>query len=236
MMTRGGFLAGAGEAAAPVVELARNTTAFKSASDLTTYTSDARSIGSASATREVYALFSGFTGSSGRTISSVTIGGVSAVQRAFVRNGGLGNSTIAAIYSANVPTGSTAVVVVTFSGAMADFACACIALDGLNSTTPEDTATGTANLGTDTVSANIDLAGSGYTMAIACDGQAAGTLPTVTWTGLTETVDDPVDDTADTAFSVAYSAPSSSSLNVAVSAQIATSTNSDKALAAITVR
>jgi hypothetical protein len=81
------------------------------AADLTTYTFASQPIGTASATRRVIVSIST---NSTRTISSVTIGGVSATIDATNTLSGTGHVAIA---SAVVPTGTTASVVVTLDSA-----------------------------------------------------------------------------------------------------------------------
>jgi len=81
------------------------------AADLTTYTFAAEPIGTASATRRVVVAIGT---NSTRTISSVTIGGVSATVDATSTLSGTGHVALA---SAVVPTGTTASVVVTLDAA-----------------------------------------------------------------------------------------------------------------------
>lgn len=81
-----------------------------SSTDSSSYSFSGLSIGSAASNRAVLALIHG--GAQTRTITSVTIGGISATQCASYSFGG----GITAIYGAIVPTGTTATVVVNFSG------------------------------------------------------------------------------------------------------------------------
>lgn len=242
MMTRGALLAGVsggGGGPVPVSELARDTTAYSDATDQSTYTTGARSIGTASATRRVYALiFATWNFNTSRTISSVTIGGVSATQRVFVQDNATieDHAELAAIYSAVVPTGTTAVVVANFSGLMSSFACSVIALDGLISDTPQDTGSAGGGFGTTVIQTSLDLVGNGYSMAVA-GAELSGASPTVTWNNLSETVDSFIEHgSTDDAFSVAFAKPSTSTPNVTVQATITNSSSNGKVLAAISVR
>lgn len=82
----------------------------------TTYTFAGQNIGAASATRYVIAAVS-LVSSASRTISSVTIGGVAAT---VIPNGQVTSQSFfyrTALYIAAVPTGTTASIVVTASGA-----------------------------------------------------------------------------------------------------------------------
>ena len=79
-------------------------------------------------------------GGSGVTLDSVTIGGISATVHVVLNNG---DDIICAIASATVPTGTTAVVVATFSDDVDDPFIGCIALDNLQGGgTVTDTMTG----------------------------------------------------------------------------------------------
>jgi len=104
----------------------------------TTYTFAGQNIGSASSTRYVVAAVS-LISSSARTISSVTIGGVTATVVPNGQTETLSFQYTIAFYIAAVPTGSTASIVVTASGV-----CDAAALSGvwavydLNSATPVD--------------------------------------------------------------------------------------------------
>ncbi len=226
---------------AGVIELARDTTFYQeSASSKTSWTSDSRAIGPASATRRVYALVYGTVAStSTRTLSSATIGGVSATIHAQVDYFPVnpGPALVAAIISAAVPTGTTAAVAVTFSGAMQHFACAVIALDRLNSGTAFDTATGTATSSAVSTGGALDYSSGGYAMAIAASTASDGTAPACTWTNLTEsadTIDDPASGLT-RAYSIAYQIGTPTSSNNNITATY-TDTNLDKILVAISVR
>lgn len=217
-----------------VTELARDTTRYSNTNNLNIYTSDARSIGAASATRKVYALF-GFLSGTVRTVSSVTIGGVSAsVEVSVTRTDG--EQILAAIYSAIVPTGTTAVVEVTLSGSAKIFACSVIALDTIQVGTV-DSATASIDTGVASTGAALDLEDDGYGMAVGIGWNSSGNAIAATWTELTESADDDVSDGVDErvlGYSTAYEQPTADEAGATVTLDW---TNSgSKLIAAISVR
>ena len=108
-------------------------TAAQSPSDLTTYTFSSQAIGTASSNRRVIIGTVGFAGI--RTVSSLTVGGISA---SLVKRQQQGSVT-AEIWIATVPTGTTADVVVTWSGGQTRCAIAVWSATGLENNTPVDT-------------------------------------------------------------------------------------------------
>jgi hypothetical protein len=221
-----------------VTELARDTTAFHDTDGGTAITSDARNIGTASPSRQVYALISAFSESVSVTLTSVTIGGVAATERANIASTiNTNDSLIAAIFSANVPTGITAAVAATFSSSVNGMACSVIALDGLSSAVPVDSATAHVASGTVTTGANIDQEEDGYVMGVACGQNDSGSAQSATWTELTKTVDNDLVDGADEyvlGFSVAYKAPDADAAGTTITA---TFTNANpKSLCVISLR
>lgn len=181
-----GMLPGRG-GTTPVTELTRPTTSSgASTSVATTYTFNSIAFGTASSTRRVFALVTGRSGSTGRTISSGTIGGVSATIH--VQNtASSGGSTVTGILSADVPAGTTGTVAITFSASM-DGGCVVfvIALDNLQSTTPVDTGGATAVSGASVSDTSVAWNAGGYVMAVAHFHSGTGNT---TWTGLTESAD-----------------------------------------------
>lgn len=145
--------------------------------DLTTYTFVAQDIGAASAGRHVVVGISGRAAST-RTINSVTIGGVSAVQVGKVDNAG----TTSALWIAHVPTGATADIVIVLSAAWLRMGIGVWTIEGLASITPFATAN---DITGDPVSATCNIPARGSAFAIYYVGQGAGS-GTVAWTGLTE--------------------------------------------------
>ena len=140
--------------------------------DLTTYTYASQNLGTASSDRVVVVAVSGRQ-SSARTITSVTIGGVSATE---IGTRGSSQNPLG-IWMAAVPTGTTGDVVATFSGAM------------LRSTIILWAVTGGATLsgassGTDT--ATVTGVTGGFIIAAA---NTTGSGATFTWTNATERYD-----------------------------------------------
>jgi len=148
-------------------------TTASDATDLTTYTFSTQSIGDANSSRKVIV---GVHGSINfQTVSTVTVGGISAT--ILVQEATLG--IVAAIAIAEVPTGTTADVVVTFTGAMDRCAIGIWRAVGSISMTPIDTGSSTADPGTDTLTSVIG----GYCVCVGTGGDTA------TWTNATENYD-----------------------------------------------
>ncbi len=142
--------------------------------DLTTYTFASQPIGTASASRRVVVAIHTRTA----TISTVTIGGVSAT---LDRDYNLSNNRVT-IASAVVPTGTTASVVVTFTAA--GTRCG-IGVWSLSSGSPTgQTATGS---GTTTAACTVTTVAGQVVIAATTENGTVGT--TVAWTGATERYD-----------------------------------------------
>lgn len=118
-----------------------------------------------------------------QTISSVTIGGNAASSIVSVATG---NSN-AALYALAVPTGTTADIVVTFSGAVVRCGIVVWAMTGV-SATAADTGSSTSDPATDTLIVPTDGIAIGYGFST----HGSATL-TATWTNLTEDVDELVE-------------------------------------------
>lgn len=148
--------------------------------DATTHTFSGENLGTASADRYIIVNVSGRSGVAGRTISSVTIGGVTATES--VQAGDANNKSVAGIYIANVPTGATGDIVVTFSGSKV---CGIGVYHATNlaSTTPTDTGSDTS--GTSPLSDTLNINAGGF--AIACSLEFD---PSMTWTNLDEDYDE----------------------------------------------
>lgn len=226
---------------AGVIELARDTALYReTASPKSSWTSDARSIGPASSTRRVYAPLFGFvTSNSSRTLSSATIGGVSAAIHAqtsyFPVNPG--PVLVGAVVSAVVPTGTTAAVAATFSGVLIHFACGVIALDRLNSGTAFDTATASVTASAISTGGAVDYSSGGYAMGIVASTASDGTSPSCAWSGLTESLDEFEDPASGLtlAYSIGYLAGTPTTSGNTITATY-TDTALDKVLVAISVR
>lgn len=141
-----------------------------------TYTFSSQPFGSASSDRIVIVSVLGYGGSAS-TISSVTIGGVSAT---IIRQQSTGTTTLG-IAAAAVPTGTTGNVVAVFSATKGD--CAIAVWSG----TGQITAAGVAS-GSNTDLSEITLASEvgGFVVAVCMNINNR----TTTWTGATENFDD----------------------------------------------
>lgn len=153
--------------------------------DLTTYTYSSLNIG-AVGDRDyvVVVLYGRCVGSNGATVSTVTIGGVSAAQSVLRTANDTTNSIVVAIYTAAVPSGTTANVVVTYSTGMARAGCSLYTIKSNASITPVDTSSD-ANAGASTLNLNTDSP-SGDSVILAGVYFALGADLPLSWTGLTE--------------------------------------------------
>ena len=141
------------------------------------YTFSGASIGAASGDRRVIVLVLG-EGSTVTTLSSASIGGVSAD---IVVQGSNGQCT-AAIIIAAVPTGTTGDIVCTFSNTKAHCNIGVYRTIGLPANTATDTGASTADPATDTLTTTVG----GFALAL-----AGSTTPTsLTWTNITEDYDE----------------------------------------------
>ena len=153
----------------------------------TTYTFSSQDFGEAAANRYIVVTAGGYD-TSNETVSSITIGGVTATIAVQVT----GNSVTAAIAIAKVPTGATGDVVVTFSGNMENAGIGVYRLVNLQSATATDTGTDIAessNALADDLTIPADGCGIGYAYI-----QSSNTDRTFSWTNLTETFDERVED------------------------------------------
>lgn len=140
--------------------------------DATTYTFAGKSIGTASADR-VVAVFIHGRGGTARTVSTVTIAGVSAT---IVTATNVSSQQPAAWAYALVPSGTTGDVVVTFSGSLSRAGIELYTITGGPITVVDSDTTATSSALT------VDVATGGVTLMGASRGAGTGT---VTWTGVT---------------------------------------------------
>jgi len=155
--------------------------ADNSTSNLTTYTFSGKALGTAASNRQIVVLVSGH-GTSNTTVSTVTVGGVSATELVYAQQAT--GTQIKAIWIASVPTGTTGDVVVTFAAGKGSCGIGVYALYGASSSahaTQTDT-----TYSTDTVSVSIDVPAGGVCFAI---GTGTAIDASTTWTGLTEDYD-----------------------------------------------
>lgn len=193
------------------------------ATDLTTYTTAALAAGPASPDRELVVAVGG-RANSARTISSVTIGGVAATAVATANATG-GGADISAIYSAVVPTGTTAVVVVTFSGAMLRFV---VGLYSKLQSRVTASATSTVTPSGTSPTTTITVPSNGAVLAAAWIGSSVSA--TATWTGPTEDFDLQAPDTAGSALTGASQNYNATQTSMTVTATVP-SVAADQAMA-----
>jgi hypothetical protein len=158
-----------------------------STTDASTYTFSAQSFGTAASDRYIAIAAGGRIGASSLTISSVTIGGVSATivkqqSSTGTSSGGTG-TTCVGIAIAAVPSGATGDVVVNFSATSLRCVCSMWRLANLASATANDSQSSTASPSTAGVAIPLD----GAAIGMVAGGQNAS--PTVSWTNLTEQYD-----------------------------------------------
>jgi hypothetical protein len=144
-------------------------------SNSTAYTFSGKTIGTAASNRSVIVGVQGGDGTA--TVSTLTVGGVSASYVTRVQNG----SQTMELWKAAVPTGTTADVVVTWSGGQNRCAMGCGAAYGA-ATSATATASSTAN----PMAASLAIPANGFGLGYGCDGGSGGTY---TWTNLTEAFD-----------------------------------------------
>lgn len=147
--------------------------------NLTTYTFATQNLGTAASDRYIIVAISGReVGGGSATVSSCTIGGVTAT----INKQAEANGDQLAMCVANVPTGATGDIVVVWSTGMTDCFIAAYRATSLASTTATDTGSSTAAAPT----YDIDVVAGGFAIAISKDRSGAATA---TWTNLTEDYD-----------------------------------------------
>lgn len=173
--------------APPVTVNNRNTTSNATTTGTqTTYSYTGVSFGTANTTRCVIAFILGYNGSTGgRTLSSCTLGGVTATIVA-QQTTGSGLSLITAIAIARVPTGTTGTVSTSYSNSMNQNSVRVYSYNDIISTTAVQTST--INMNVSGVSSTItSFPYGGLAVAFAT---TQNTSATYTFTGVTERADD----------------------------------------------
>lgn len=155
-----------------------NGSAASSGTDQATYTFSGVPFGSPAATRTIIVAVAGRAGTN-RSISSVTVGGVTATEITQSSNTSGGFDSITGIYRADVPAGASGSVVVTFSGTMVRAGIAAYRMEAGAAGAHAFTALNTSTAGT------IDVPAGGAALAVAFTNAVA----TATWSGLTEDTD-----------------------------------------------
>jgi hypothetical protein len=161
----------------------------------TEYTFSGQAVGAADAARRVFVAITGqYNDGVARNVASVTIGGVSATQASAINYVAAGvNSLVAEIWVATVPTGTTADVVVTFNAAMVRagigvWTCNTVPI------TPTDTATDSDSGADEFATASIDINAGGFLIGVSTFfGDVS--VPTYSWTNLTEDYDATLENT-----------------------------------------
>lgn len=167
---------GAGISTSAVTRTLTDSASDTSGGTTTTFTS--KNIGTATSDRLVVVGFCGNNNS--RTISGVTIGGVSAT----VYYIGTSQTQQAGFAVLNVTSGTTATIAITWSGNQSQVGIAVWSVYGANAT---PTATNFAST-TDVFSASMNVPAGGAAFGVALDNVNA-TAPKWTWGNLTEDVD-----------------------------------------------
>lgn len=164
------------------VPTASYRTFVSSTSNGATYTFNTVDIGTASTTRLVVVAITGTSSqASGRTVNSVNIGGISAT--------GYQNPSViyvASFWAAFVPTGTTANIIVVFSGTMANCGIGVYDLNNLKSAISQGGDSQGVAGGT---VINLSLPVTDTGVVIAAGTFATGTSSTATWSGVTERYD-----------------------------------------------
>ena len=172
-----GFGAGGGVAAATVSYRTNANTGNSYGASTKTFS--ALDIGTASADRIVIVALIGIPNAGTVTISSVTIGGVSAASCCT----GIGDTqAFVEFWAATVPSGTTGDVAVTASGNMFNCFVGVWATTGLGSGTATASGTSTADPG----SASLNISAGGIALGA---GFNSNNAPNVTWSNLTEDFD-----------------------------------------------
>lgn len=148
----------------------------------TTFTYTSKAIGAIDGNRRVI-VATGSTVNASRTVSSVTVGGISATQAVTAESSGSGVYARTSIWIATVPSGTTANIVVTYSASVNRSAISVWAAYGLQSSTATSTGSSSSSSDPMTASLTINTGGIGVGMA---HNYYGGGHTSYTWTNLTE--------------------------------------------------
>ncbi len=157
---------------------------YNSTTNASSYTFSASDIGTADTSRLVVVQVHGQASAGTRSVNTLTIGGTGAT--GYQNTARLYHNSLWALA---VSTGTTASIVVTFSGTMLNCLIAVYALYDLNSNVPIDSQPATAN------STTISLTVSARQKGIVIGGITGAANATTTWTGVTERYDTTVEST-----------------------------------------
>lgn len=168
--------------------VAYSDTYVDSSSNLTTYTLPDFDVGAPASDRRIFGIIHWSEGGVHRSLSSVTLGGVSAAIHQQKGHSGGTTGLGVAIVSAVIPSGTTASCSITFSGICSGVAFSSIRTTGMTRSTPFDSdfdenQVTTADL---TSSTNVDSKG---LIIAAMTGSTNAVNDAVTWTGANEQYD-----------------------------------------------
>lgn len=199
-------MGGGGSNAIEVITAASSISS--SSTDQSSYSFTNQSFGAAETNRVVIAFCHGARQGTAQTISSATIGGVSATILKQTPSGGTYTST--AIIGATVPTGTSGTVALTYSGSL--FGCGISVMSLRNVQSLSAASSDSFSTTTSGTSINYDLTGSVGGIILAMGGTYSGDYTgTFSWaTDLTESITEMIDDTwddggTDVGFASAYS-------------------------------
>lgn len=160
-----------------------------SATDASSYSFATQAIGTATADR-IIAVGVSIQSLAVRTISTLSIAGNNAAVQSSIDAVTGGQTVLGAIYSLLVPTGTTATIVVTPSGACVRCAITVWALYNCASATAVN-ATNSAVVNSSSLGASLTTLPGGVALGYCCHTiNGGGTLGNLTWTNLTEDVDE----------------------------------------------
>ncbi|MDP6584476.1 MAG: hypothetical protein QF535_07450, partial [Anaerolineales bacterium] len=174
---------GTGDGANVTLNKTGVTVSFIAATDDTsnqasTYTFSGQSFGAAAANRQIVVVVQG-AHNAGRTVSSMTIGGISAAQ---INRAGSSTNYPVEIWSAAVPTGASGSIVVVWSGSSNRASIGVWAMYGA-----ETNAYAVADANNNPLSNTIDVPANGVIIGTAVDGfTGAGRASAWAWTNLDE--------------------------------------------------
>lgn len=172
------------------------------------YTFAAQNLGAAAADRHIIVAAVG--GLSAHTVSSITVGGVTATNVASVAS--TANTIRSTLQIAAVPTGTTGDVVVTLNTTIHDYAIGLYRATGLASAATDDS--GTSGTGDPVSVSGIDVQRNGF--AIGAGGSS--NILSTTWTELTEDFDQTLDVNQAFGSSASKSYPSGGSITATMDA------------------
>jgi len=183
-----GIIGGAGFFGAGRSVIYLSAAFIEDATNATTYTPAAFAIGDAAADRRIFAIIHWAEGGTHRTLSTVTLGGVSVTIHAQAGHSGGSTGLGVAIVSALIPSGTTATRSFTFSAGVTGYSFAAISTLGMNRSTPFDTDTAENQVTTADLTSNTNVDVGGLIIA-AMTGSTNAVNDTVIWTGATEQYD-----------------------------------------------